>query len=332
MTRILIAGIRSLGKCPCPCCFILKDRVHNIGTASDIHQWKTLVRTDNIHRCTHVIATRRIIYEKHFKVDSTVVESILQKESWVPATVRQNPVFTILTLTVPNHPRTHSLIGWHHLGLTCSACCSQIWCTNLNWVFGGRFLSTFFKSLNLLMMTFSWSWINGELDFVRWALRIWFQGTSYWEIPSFGCNTVWHFSSNCSKMKKLAACNFENLLQVHIWSFPLIVSKSCHKSGAQLLYLMVSLWNRTIEPSQSYYLSWPTGMQWQNCDCTMIWLLPSWMKSLCLLERSSTHSARTLAPLLQPRSFTRNIMLDFTGTPKRPHSRLPLIKWLVILR
>jgi hypothetical protein len=108
MTRILIAGIRNLGKCPCPRCFIPKDRVHNIGTASDIHQRKTLVRTNDIHRRTHVIATRRIIYEKHFKVDSAAVESILRKESWVPATVRQNPVFTILTLTVPNHPNAFS--------------------------------------------------------------------------------------------------------------------------------------------------------------------------------------------------------------------------------
>jgi len=37
---------------------------------------------------------------------------------------------------------------------------------------------------------------------------------SYREVPSFGRDTIRRFSSNCSEMKKMAAHDFENLLQV----------------------------------------------------------------------------------------------------------------------
>ena len=33
-------------------------------------------------------------------------------------------------------------------------------------------------------------------------------------VPTFGRSTIRQFASNASEMKKLAACNFEDLLQV----------------------------------------------------------------------------------------------------------------------
>ena len=33
-------------------------------------------------------------------------------------------------------------------------------------------------------------------------------------VPTFGQSTIHRFASNASEMKKLAACNFEDLLQV----------------------------------------------------------------------------------------------------------------------
>jgi hypothetical protein len=44
---------------------------------------------------------------------------------------------------------------------------------------------------------------------------------SYREVPSFGRDTVRRFSANCSEMKKMAARDFENLLQVRLSSDPL---------------------------------------------------------------------------------------------------------------
>jgi hypothetical protein len=36
----------------------------------------------------------------------------------------------------------------------------------------------------------------------------------YCDVLTFGCSTICHFSGNASAMKKLAAWNFEDLLQV----------------------------------------------------------------------------------------------------------------------
>ena len=38
----------------------------------------------------------------------------------------------------------------------------------------------------------------------------------YQQVPTFGRSTIRHFSENASGMKKLAARNFEDLLQVHL--------------------------------------------------------------------------------------------------------------------
>lgn len=38
---------------------------------------------------------------------------------------------------------------------------------------------------------------------------------SYREVPTFGRDTIRKFSSNCSGMKRLAARDFEDLLQVN---------------------------------------------------------------------------------------------------------------------
>ena len=42
----------------------------------------------------------------------------------------------------------------------------------------------------------------------------------YRKVPTFGRGTIRHFDSNASGMKKLAARDYEDLLQVHI--FPLM--------------------------------------------------------------------------------------------------------------
>jgi len=49
---------------------------------------------------------------------------------------------------------------------------------------------------------------------VFWKLLLDFGCDSYREIPSFGRDTIRRFSANCSELKKMAARDFENLLQV----------------------------------------------------------------------------------------------------------------------
>jgi hypothetical protein len=47
-----------------------------------------LVRVDDFNHQSKVTAARRIIYEKHYQVNSAAVERMLEKESLVPAMVR----------------------------------------------------------------------------------------------------------------------------------------------------------------------------------------------------------------------------------------------------
>jgi hypothetical protein len=57
------------------------------------------LQEDNIHRRTSIAAARRVIYASRYQVNSTAVNNILKKESWVPAVVRHNSVLITLALT-----------------------------------------------------------------------------------------------------------------------------------------------------------------------------------------------------------------------------------------
>lgn len=49
--------------------------------------------------------------------------------------------------------------------------------------------------------------------------------TSFREIPSFGRDTIRRFSANCSELKKMAAHDFENLLQVSTATFSMAIDE-----------------------------------------------------------------------------------------------------------
>ena len=85
--RILLASIRNLGRCPCPRCLILLDRVPNMGMRRDMAQRMSLARVDNLERRSRIKAARDIIYVKNYRTDSKAVEDLLQKDSLVPTAV-----------------------------------------------------------------------------------------------------------------------------------------------------------------------------------------------------------------------------------------------------
>jgi hypothetical protein len=82
--RIILAGIRDRGLCPCPRCLIPKSRLQNMGMPLDMKQRETLARVDDEARRRKVGIARDIIYKKNYAVDSDAVEAILKEESLVP--------------------------------------------------------------------------------------------------------------------------------------------------------------------------------------------------------------------------------------------------------
>lgn len=58
------------------------------------------------------------------------------------------------------------------------------------------------------------------LDF---SLKISYDVCSYWDVPTFGCDTIRKFSNNVSGLTKLAVRDFEDLLQVTVLFYILAV-------------------------------------------------------------------------------------------------------------
>ena len=85
--RILLAGIRNLGHCPCPRCLIPMDRVHNMGMPCDMTQRKSLMRIDNVQWRSRVEAAREAIYVKNSAIDGVAVQNLLKEDSLVPTAV-----------------------------------------------------------------------------------------------------------------------------------------------------------------------------------------------------------------------------------------------------
>lgn len=104
---------------------------------------------------------------------------------------------------------------------------------------------------------------------------------SYREVPTFGRDTIRKFSSNCSEMKRLAARDFEDLLQVNSTS---------QRSMKILLIHVSSIYSVPYRCLRVFYQCnitrtwslcssiWATGTPLQNWECTQksLWVL--WMK------------------------------------------------------
>lgn len=84
--RVIIAGIRNLGACPCPRCLVKLDSVHLLGTTHDRSVRISLARDEKARR--ELVATaRNLIYHDQYAVNSARVEALLAPQSLVPTKV-----------------------------------------------------------------------------------------------------------------------------------------------------------------------------------------------------------------------------------------------------
>ena len=81
--RVLLATIRSKGRCPCPRCLMPLNKIHNLGTVSDMRQRQSLARVDNLDRRSKVKKARSIIYDQDYAVNNEASEKLLKNESLV---------------------------------------------------------------------------------------------------------------------------------------------------------------------------------------------------------------------------------------------------------
>ena len=88
--RVLLAGVRNLGTCPCVRCKTPKSRIHELGMKRDWSRRSapTNIRIDDEHLRRKVNLARKWIYEQGKGVQSAAVEALLAEESLVPTLVR----------------------------------------------------------------------------------------------------------------------------------------------------------------------------------------------------------------------------------------------------
>ncbi|TFK34101.1 hypothetical protein BDQ12DRAFT_700523 [Crucibulum laeve] len=179
--KVLVANIKNWGICPCPRCLTPSTHLCRIGTIQDRKDRKLLMRSNTEHESHGSIKeAREQIYKQSFSVDSASVKRLMMKHSLVPTS---NAFFEKLYKHGFDIHSSLVVDFMHEVEL-------------------GVWKSLFTHLLHILQAVD----INliSELD------------RHYRTIPSFGRDSIRRFSANTSEMKKLAAQDFENLLQCAI--------------------------------------------------------------------------------------------------------------------
>lgn len=194
--RVLLATIHNFGSCPCTRCLILKEKIPDIGKVYDSRQRQVKRRINDSDLASKILKARKKIHENGKAVKSKAVENILASESLVPTVV--SAVSTFL-----NPPELYD-------SSTQNAFSSLVqFGFNIFEALVPDFMHEFelgvWKALFIHLIR-----IMVSVGAVQELNR------RYREIPTFGRSTIRKFSNNASSMKKLAARNYEDLLQVSL--------------------------------------------------------------------------------------------------------------------
>ncbi|OBZ68473.1 hypothetical protein A0H81_11674 [Grifola frondosa] len=149
-----------------------------MGTTSDMSARVRLIRVDDNVRRWKVSNARRLIYDKNYSVNSTVIDNLLKEESLVPVSNAFSD--RLGPLGFDFHPMLVNDI-MHEVEL-------------------GVWKSVFIHLLRILDCISKDAY--RELD------------RRFRVTPTFGRDTIRRFSSNCSELKQLAAHDYEDILQM----------------------------------------------------------------------------------------------------------------------
>ncbi|CDO68696.1 hypothetical protein BN946_scf184652.g23 [Trametes cinnabarina] len=195
--KVLIATIRDKGRCPCPRCLVTFEDVPNVGEEEDDDARISQRRCPTDARHQAVETARGLIYSDGYVVNSDRVESILQPESLVPT----ENVFGKLKSLDYHQMLVVDLLHEYELG---------VW-----------------KSLFAHLIRILDS-IDGQcVDRLNERFR---------QVPSFGRGTIRRFAHNVSEMKRMAARDFEDILQCIIPCIEGLVVTEHNQHILSLLY------------------------------------------------------------------------------------------------
>lgn len=187
----------------------------DFGTTDDMKQRTSLVRYDNDASRFTIKTVRRIIYENKYAVNSQAVEKILKDKSLVPTYVScvEGAIWHQLT-RIPQNAFS-KLLG--PLGFDLYP---MLVVDLMHEVELGVWKGLFVHLLRILHAIDTTKVIELDRRLVPCKLldhdpaeqRI----ISYRQVPTFGCGTIRKFSANASELKKMAARDYEDLLQASV--------------------------------------------------------------------------------------------------------------------
>ncbi|KAF5384836.1 hypothetical protein D9615_000907 [Tricholomella constricta] len=199
--KVVLATIRNLGACPCPRCLLQKEMIPEVGTKLDATRRETLSRTSDTTFREKVQLARDAIYRLAVTIKSVVVERLLAAQSLVPTT----NAFTKL-----------SKFGF-----------------NLFTMFVPDFMHEF--ELGVWKQTFVHLM---RILVAHGGAAIQHLNQRYRMVPVFGRSTIRRFSDNASAMKKLAARNYEDLLQCAMPVFEGLLDEPHNSQVLDLLFTL----------------------------------------------------------------------------------------------
>ncbi|KAG8793420.1 hypothetical protein FRC12_002795 [Ceratobasidium sp. 428] len=197
--KVLLATIRNGGDCLCPRCLVHKSSAAQMGTPSDMRTRKKR-RIDNERRRRIVNHARRFINEQGRAIQSKPVEDLLKEESYVP-TVN---VFS---------DRLHDT----EFNISSSLVVDQLHEVEL-----GVWKTLFKHLIRLVHLRGAWA----VTEFNR-RFRL---------VPTFG-STIRLFSEDVASAGRIAARDYEDILQCCPPVFEGLLPESCEEPAQTLLFL-----------------------------------------------------------------------------------------------
>ncbi|KAK7696214.1 hypothetical protein QCA50_000867 [Cerrena zonata] len=204
--KVLLATVRNLGKCPCVRCTVTKDQIKDIGTANDFARRKNLQRISDYAFQQRVRLARSMIYDKGKGIKSAVVEGLLSPLSYVPTT----NTFSKRLGDFINIFTLFVVDLLHEIEL-------GVW-------------KALFIHLVRILVSLGGDGIQQFNERFR-------------QVSTFGRSTIRAFHQNASGMKKLAARDFEDLLQCILPVIEGLLPDSVHNTAIQNLLFVLAEWH-----------------------------------------------------------------------------------------
>ncbi|KAJ3526650.1 hypothetical protein NM688_g8235 [Phlebia brevispora] len=202
--KVVLATIRYLAKCPCPRCLVSKAQIPEMGTKLDTRRRHRLAREDDENRRRTIDRTRSWIYMNGDPITNTWVDRLLSPASWVPT---RNAFSVRLSQFGFNFHKMLVVDLLHEFEL-------------------GVWKATFTHLMRILQAL-------GPLCIQQLNER-------YRLVPTFGRSTIRRFTSNTSAMKKLAARDWEDMLQVAIPVFEGLLDEPYNSIVLDMLFIMAT--------------------------------------------------------------------------------------------